>query len=107
MHHVTLIEDIRYADSRTRRKRCELLPFERAKLFHIALRLNTGLCKVPFFRLRQLTLSDILKAQLNGIIAISSLCLYLCDIAWTGLDHRHRDVLTLSIEDASHANFFT
>ncbi len=67
---------------------------------------NVCLLQVTCFRLGQLGFLDILKAQLNRIVAVFFGGLLLRDDAGTCLDDSYRNDLAALIENLGHAHFF-
>jgi hypothetical protein len=47
------------------------------------------------------------KGELNGIISVAFDRFYLCNNTGAGFNYGARDILTLGIEDAGHANLFS
>ena len=91
------LQDIAHIDG------CAVLKTEFLEVLLVA---DAGLVKVTLFRLRQLLLGDVFKAELDGVIAFLFLGHLRGDRAGARLDHGDGDDLACFIEDLRHADLF-
>src|ERR1700733_11880405 len=88
----------------TRSQRSNLAFVESAKFLNMPLGRNSALGEMPLLWHIQLAVCDVLEAKRNGIVAVRRLGLDLRHIAWAGLNDGHRDILSLIVKNARHAN---
>ena len=77
------------------------------ELGQVSLGCHTGLLEVAERRSRSVLLLLVLKAELDGIVAVTLYALYLSDYTRTQFDNSAWYVLTLGTEYGSHSDFLS